>query len=198
MCRADEDDRREDEVGEEGRCAERGVGLSVQEEKQRGAAEEIDDDERRQRAERVHVVDPRKAARPSHSFTRPEPLGEDRRHREPRKREPGQRREDVEPDEDPHGQEHEDPDHERGQEDTPRRPASEDEHARADVAEREERRPQDEEGSLSLLVVADRELVEDGDDEPDRERSPEAPLVEADRVSDELTDGPVRQRHLLG
>jgi hypothetical protein len=191
VCRAEEDERGEDEVGEEGRRAERRVGLPVQEEEQRGAAEEVDDDEGRQRAEGVDVVDPREAARPSHSFTRAQALGKDRRHREAGEREPRQGREDVEPDEDPHRQEDEDADHERGQEDTPRRPELEDEHARADVAEREERCRQDEESALGLLAVADCVLVEDGDDEPDRKRPPEAPLVEANRVGDELTDGPV-------
>jgi hypothetical protein len=197
VCRAEEDDRREDEVREEGRCAEGRVGLPVQEEEQRGAAEEVDDDERRQRSECVDVVDPREAARPSHSFTRAQTLGENRRHREACEREPRQGREDVEPDEDPHRQEDEDADHERGQEDTPRRPELEDEHARADVAERKKGCPQDEEGALGPLAVADCVLVEGGDDEPDRKRPPEAPLVEANRVGDELTDGPVGRRDFV-
>ena len=74
------------------------------------------------------------------------------------------------------------------------RAPSEHEHARADEAEREQRSADDEERPLGGAVGPDGELVEDGDDEPEREHAPEPALVEPDRVGDELPDGPVGRR----
>ena len=78
-----------------------------------------------------------------------------------------------------------------------RRPPAQDEHARADVAEREQRGCQDEERPLGVPATADPDLAEDGDDEPESETREEAVPVEPDRVCDELTDGPVGRRNFL-
>ena len=197
MCRSQEDDRREHEVGEECGRPEGGVRLSVQEEEQRGAAEEEDDDEGGERPQRMHVVDSREAAGPPERVPGADLLVEHRRHRQPRERKPREGGQDEEPDEDADGQEDEGPDHERDQERTQRGPPAEDEQARADVAEREERRRQDEERPLRIPAAADRDLVEDGDHEPEREAREEVAPVEPDGVRDELADGAVGGRDLV-
>ena len=166
----------------------------MQEEEQRGAAEEEDDDERRERPQRMHVVDSRQAARPSEGVSEADLVVEHSRHRQPREREPRQGGQDEEPDEDADGQEDEGPDHERDEERTQRRSPTQDEQASADVAEREERRGQDEERPLRIPAAADADLVEDADHEPEREAREEAAPVEPDRVGDELADGPVGRR----
>ena len=169
----------------------------MQEEEQRGAAQEVDDDEGRERPQGMHVVHAREAAGPPQRVPEPNVAVEHRRHRQPRECEPHEGRQDEEPDEDADGQKDEGPDHERRQEGTQARPPAEDEQARADVAEREERRRQNEERPLHVTAAADRDLVEDGDDEAECEAGQETPLVEADRVRDELSDGPVGRRDFL-
>jgi hypothetical protein len=163
----------------------------MQEEEQRGAAEEVDDDEGRERSQGMHVVDARESARPPRRVPDSEVVVEHRRHREPGEREPGEGRQDEEPDEDADRQEDQGPDRECGQEGAQGRPPAQDEHARADVAEREQGRCQKKERPLHIPVTADPELAEDGDDEPEGETREEAVPVEADRVRDELADGPV-------
>jgi hypothetical protein len=165
--------------------------LPVQEEEQRGAAEEVHDDESRERAKGVHVVDARESARPPHRVSGSDVVVERRRHREPGEREPGEGRQDKEPDEDADGQEDQSPDHECGQEAAQSRSPAQDEHARADVAEREQGRRQEEERPLHIPATANPDLAEDGDDEPEGETREEAVSVEADRVRDELAYGPV-------
>ena len=166
----------------------------MQEEEQRGTAEEVDDDQRRQRPERVEVVGARKAAGSPQRRPGPHSLGNHRGHGEPGEGEPGQCGQDEEPDEQPHRQEDEDSHAEGGRVIAATRPPAEDEDARGDVADCEERSAQEEKGPLDGAVGPDRELVEDGDHEPEREPSPEAALVEPDRVGDELPDGPVGRR----
>lgn len=168
----------------------------MQEEEQRGAAEEEDDDECGECPQRMHVVDSREATRAPKSIPEASPAVEHRRHRQPCEREPREGGQDEEPDEDADGQEGEGPDHERDQERTQGRSPAEHEQARADVAEREERRRQDEERSLRIPPAADRDLIEDRDHEPEREAWEEVAPVEPDRVGDELTDGPVGRRDL--
>jgi hypothetical protein len=145
----------------------------------------------------VHVVDARESARPPQRVPSSDVVVEQGRHREPREREPGESRQDEEPDEDPDGHEDEDADHKCGQECAQARPPAQDEHARADVGEREERRCQGEERSLRIAATPDPDLAEDCDDEPERETGEEAVPVEADRVRDELTDGPVGRRDFV-
>jgi hypothetical protein len=166
----------------------------VQEEEQRGAAEEVDDDECRERAQGMQVVDARESARPPQRVPDSEVAVKHRRHREPGEREPGEGRQDEEPDEDADRQEDQGPDHECGQEGARGRPPTQDEHARADVAEREQGRCHGEKGSLHTPATADPDLAEDGDDEPEGETREEAVPVEADRVRDELADGTVGRR----
>jgi hypothetical protein len=168
----------------------------VQEEEQRGAAQEVDEDEGRERSERVDVVGARQATGPLERRARADATVDHRRHGEPGEGEPGQGGQDEEPDQEPHGQEDDGPDAECGQVDAPWRSPPEDEHAGFDVGQREERRAQREERRLGYLVAADRELVEGGDGEPERKTSPEAPLVEANRVGDELADRSVSRRDL--
>jgi len=169
----------------------------VQQEEQGGAAQEVDDDEGRQRPERVGVVDAGEPPRAPERLPGPHSLGDHRGHREPGEGEPGKGGQDEEPDEQADRQEDQDS-HSEGDQIVARRPAPpEDEHARSDEAEREERRAEDEQCPLSGPAGPDRELVEDGDDEPDREPAPEVPLVETDRVGDELTNGPVGRRDVV-
>jgi hypothetical protein len=169
----------------------------VQEEEQRGAAQEVDEDEGRERPEGMKVVDAREAARPPQPVPSPAVAVEQRRHREPGEREPGESRQDEEPDEDPDRQEDQGPDRECGQEGAQRGPPAQDEDAGADVTEREEGRCQDEKRPLRLLATADPDLAEDGNDEPESEAGEEAVSVEADRVRDELADGPVGRRDFV-
>ena len=163
----------------------------MQEEEQRGTAEEVDDDQRRQCPERVEVVGAGKPTGSPERLAGPHSLGDHRGHGQPGEGEPGERGQDEEPDEQPHRQEDENPDAEGGHVIAASGPPSEDEHAGGDVADREERSAEEEQRPLSRAVGSDRELVEDGDDEPEREPTPEPTLVEPDRVGDELTDGPV-------
>ena len=168
----------------------------MQEEEQRRPAEEVDDDEGRERPECVDVVGGGKTAGAPERFPQPGILVQSGRHCEAGEGKPGERRQDEEPDEQPDREEDEDPEHEGGQEAAAGRPPPENEHTGGDVAEREERGTEDQQRSLRLSRDPDRELVEDGDDEPDREYAPEPPLVEPDRVGDELTDGALRGRDL--
>ena len=169
----------------------------MQEEQQGAAAQEVDDHEGRQRPERVGVVGAGEPPRAPERLPGPDSLGDHRGHREPGEGEPGEGRQDEEPDEQAHRQEDQDSYTEGGQIIAPRRTPPEDEHARSDEAEREERCAQDEQCPLSGPAGPDRELVEDGDDEPEREPAPEVPLVETDRVGDELTNGPVGRRDVV-
>ena len=166
----------------------------MQEEEQRGTAEEVDDDQRRQRPERMEVVGAGKPTGSSQRLPGPHSLGNHRGHGEPGKGEPRECGQDEEPDEQPHRQEDEDSHTEGGHVIAATRLPAEDEHACGDVADREDRSAQEEESPLDGAVRSDRELVEDGDDEPQREPTPEPSLVEPDRVGDELPDGPVGRR----
>ena len=170
----------------------------MQEEEQRGTAQEVDDDERRQRPERVEVVGAGEPSGAPERLPGPHSLGDHRGHGQPGEGEPGEGGQDEEPDEQAHGQEDEDSHSERRQVVATSRPPPEDEHAGGDVAEREERSAEDEQRPLSGAVGPDRELVEDGDDEPEREPAPEPALVEPDRVGDELPDSPVGRRDAAG
>jgi hypothetical protein len=146
----------------------------------------------------MQVVDARESARPPQRVPSSHVVVEQRRHREPRERQPGESGQHEEPDEDPDGQEDQGADRECGQEGAQGRPPVQDEHARADVAEREERRCQGEERPLRIPATPDPDLAEDGDDEPERETREEAVPVEADRVRNELADGPVDRRDFVG
>ena len=121
----------------------------------------------------------------------PDSLGDHRGHGEPGEGEPGQGGQDEEPDEQAHRQEDQDSHSERGHVVAESGPPPEDENARRDVADREERSAEDEQGPLGGAVGSDRELIDGRDHEPEREHAPEAPLVEPDRVGDELPDGSV-------
>jgi hypothetical protein len=166
----------------------------VQEEEQGAAAQEVNDDEGRQCPERVDVVGAGEPPRAPEGLPEACSLGDHRGHREPGEGEPGKGGQDEEPDEQAHRQEDQDSYSEGGQIVARRRTPPEDEHARSDVAEREERCAEDEQRPLSGPAGPDRELVEDGDDEPEREPAPEPALVEPDRVSNELPDSPVGRR----
>ena len=163
----------------------------MQEEEQRGAAQEVNDDEGREGRERVDVVGAGEPPGAPERFPRPHSLGDHGGHGEPGEGEPGEGGQDEEPDEQADGQEDQNSDSEGRQIVAARRSPSEDEHAGGDEAEREQRGADDEQRALGGPVGPDGELVEDGDDEPEREHAPEPALVEPDRVGDELPDGPV-------
>ena len=121
----------------------------MQQEEQGGAAQEVDDDEGRQRPERVGVVGAGEPPRAPERLPGPHSLRDHRWHREPGEGEPGKGGQDEEPDEQAHRQEDQDPHSEGGQIVAPRRAPPEDEHARSDEAEREERRAEDKQCPLS-------------------------------------------------
>jgi hypothetical protein len=115
-------------------------------------------------------------------------LEEGRGNREPGEGEPGERGQDEDPDEKANRQKDEDADPEGGEECPARRPLPRREHAGADVGECEQRSRKDEQRRLDLRPLADRKLVERGDDRTEREGAPEMPPVEPDRLGHELTD----------
>src|SRR5579859_1064475 len=181
--RAEEQDRLEDEAGEEGRDVHRLLARAVQERSQQHLREEDDEQQRPQRAERMHVV---RAGELEPALERPaqrQPLVDDRRHRETEGREPEEAREDRQRREAGCG--------ERAKEELPRRPRADDEHAGTDVGRRGQQDPARDDGrepGMEAGVVAG-----DGDRgraDPERERAPEVPAVEADRLGDELPDRP--------
>ena len=169
----------------------------MQEEEQGAAAQEVDDDEGRQRPERVDVVGAGEPPRAPERLPGPHSLGDHRRNREPGEGEPDKGGQDEEPDEQADRQEDQDSYSEGDQIVAPRRAPPEDEHACSDVAESEERCSQDEQRPLSGPAGPDRELVEDGDDEPEHEPAPEPALIEPDRVCDQLADSSVGRRDLV-
>ncbi len=168
----------------------------MQEEEQRATADEVDDDERRQRPERVHVVRTREAAGFSQRIPDASALQERRGNREPREGEPGQRRQDEDPDEHANRQEDDDADRESGQERPARRTRLGSQRASADVGQREERSGDDEQRALHLGPVADRELVESRHDDAEHERRKEPAPVEPDRLGHELANRAVGGREL--
>ena len=163
----------------------------MEEQEERAPAEEVDDEERREAPERVNVVGPREPARPAERGPDAEPFEQCRRNGEADEGEPRDRGQDVEPDEDADRQEDDHADDEGPRHGAPRRALPRRERAGPDVGEREEGRSDREQDPLRLRALPDGELIEDRDDEPERERGPEPPAVEADRVGDELADGPV-------
>jgi len=110
------------------------------------------------------------------------------RHREPEHRQPGDCRQDEEPDEQPHRQEDEHSDAEGVEHRRPRNALTYGEPAGTDVGEGEEGSGEDEQARLHRPVGAHCELVEYGDRKAERERAPETPAVEPDRIRDQLSD----------
>ena len=155
----------------------------MQEEEQGAAAQEVNDDEGRQRPERVDVVGAGETPRTPERLPGPHSLSDHRGNREPGEGEPDKGRQDEEPDEQADRQEDQDSYSEGDEIVAPRRAPPEDEHARSDVAESEERCSQDEQRPLSGPAGTDRELVEDGDDQPEHKPAPEPALIEPDRVA---------------
>jgi hypothetical protein len=120
----------------------------VQEEEQGAPAQEVDDDKGRQRPERVDVVGGGEPTRAPERFPRPDSLRDHRGYGQPGEGEPGEGGQDEEPDEQAHRQEDEDSHSEGGQIVATGRAPSEDEHAGADEAEREQRSADDEQRPL--------------------------------------------------
>jgi hypothetical protein len=170
----------------------------VQEQQQRAAPDEVDDHQRGQRSERVDEAGLREKRPPPHGFPDAPPLEQCGGHREPGECQPGNGRQDEEPDQHRDREEDDDPDHERGEDVPAARALARRQEAGPDVGEREERRGDDEHARLGRRLLAERDLVEGRNDEPERERAPEAGPVEPDRLSHELTDGALRGRGILG
>ena len=168
----------------------------MQQEQQGAAADEVEDDERRERSERVDVVGGRELTAAPQRLAEAAAFEQRSRDREPSEREPRDCRQDVQPDERRNRQEDDDADRKRGQERSARVPLPGRDRAGADVREREERRGEDEQGCLHRPALAERELVEGRHDQAKRERGPEPPAEEPDRLGHELADGSVRGREL--
>ena len=187
---AEEEERRDHEAGEEGGDLDGGLAGPAEQEEEDGLAEEDDDHERRERAERVDVVGARQLDRAPEGRAKAAPLEEDGRHGEPEEREPREPRKDERARQQRHRGEDEHPGRERAGE----RAAPlllRDEDAGGDVGDRHEHRPRRDEDEEPLEPVKRRERDdEDRGRHAERERGPEAPPVEANRLGDELSDRP--------
>ncbi len=80
----------------------------MQKEQEGAPADEEEDDERRKRSECVDVVPTGEPGGAAHRLDHAQALEERNRHREPCEGKPRERRQDVDPDEECHGQEDED------------------------------------------------------------------------------------------
>ena len=92
QCRAEEDDRREHEIGEEHGDRDRVVGLRAQQALEQDAREVEEDDERRRGRRGRGVVGPRGRERATERGQRPAALGDDRRDDVADEREPARAR----------------------------------------------------------------------------------------------------------
>lgn len=130
---AEEDQRRDDEVGDERGNARRGVRLPVQEQQQHHARDEVDDAECAEGSERVHVVRERELSRTDERRPAADPLDQDNRYGEPEQRKPRERRKHEEANERRHRREHDEPDQQpRGERPWRPAPRSDEQHG-ADV-----------------------------------------------------------------
>lgn len=139
----------------------------------------------------MHVVGAREAAALPQCLPDAAALQQRGGNREPGVREPRKRGQDEDPDEQADRQEDDDAEGERGQERPARGTRPGRERTGADVGEREGGSGENEQRRLNLRLLADGELVERGDDRPERERGEEAAPVEPDRLGDELADSTV-------
>jgi hypothetical protein len=144
----------------------------------------------------VHVVGPGEATAPPQRIPDAAALEQRGGNREPGEGEPRERGQDEDPDEHADRQEDDDADREGGKERPARGPHPGREHTAPDVGESKERSTEDEQRRLELRPLADRELVERGNDRPEPERGKEPAPVEPNRLGHELADRPVRGREL--
>ena len=157
---AEEDQRRDDEVGDERGDARCGVGLPMEEQEQHHARDEVDDAERAEGSERVHVVREREPSRADERRPRADPLDENDRDSEPEQRQPRERRKHEEADERGHRREHDEPDQERSEKCARRAAPGRDEQDGADVGGRQQRRPCPEDQRLRRQRAAGGYLVD--------------------------------------
>ena len=191
--RAEVEQRRENEVGQEDGDAFGLVGLVAQQEAEAEPREEIDDRERRQRSERVRVVGTAQAESALDRRAWSGSFQQRDRNGKPNEREPGEA-EQREP------RQHERGGQEDGRADRDRRqpvaPAKRDrgrEANRGRVGEREERREEGEHDDGDRDLRSECELIRDRQGDSEQEPKPEPAPVEADRLGDELAN-----RALLG
>lgn len=191
---AEEDQRRDDKVGDERGNARLSVRLPVQEQQQHHARDEVDDAERAEGSERVHVVRERELSRTDKRRPRADPFDHDDRNGEPEQRKPRERRKHEEAEERGHRRKHDEPEQQRRDE-CARRPAprSDEQHG-ADVRRGQQGRRCPEDQRLGRQRVAGGHLVDRRHRQAECERRPEAVPVEADRLRDHLADGPELRR----
>jgi hypothetical protein len=183
---AEEQQRREHEVGEEHGNADGVVGLRAEHEGERDAGHPEEQDQRRQRAGRVDVVGAAEPHRTANRRPHPRPLDERHRHDEPGEAEPCHGGE-GEPGEEERGRhEHHRADEHRDPPAAPR-PVGHRERGRHGVPQREHRREGDQHEHTAERVQVERELVGDRERKTQHQRRPETPPVEPDRLGDELT-----------
>ncbi len=187
--RAEEEERREDEVGERDGDADRVLRLRLQQRDEPDPRDEEDDDERGERAQRVDVVGSAELPRAPERVERPSRLDDRDRHDEPDEREIRDGEEREPGDEQRDGREHRRPQRDGDREAPRRRPGAGGEHARGGVGGREAGRGRGEDGRPPAGGVSERELVEDEERQAERERRPETPAVEPNRLGDDLSHG---------
>jgi hypothetical protein len=146
----------------------------------------------------VHIVGARETAASPQRLPDAAALEERGGNREPGKREPRERGQDEDPDEKADRQEDDDPDREGGKEGPAPRARLRREHTGPDVGEREDRSAEDEQRCLDLRPLADRKLVERGNDRPEPERGEKPAPVEPNRLGHELADRAVSGANLEG
>jgi hypothetical protein len=149
----------------------------------------------------VHVVGAAELEPTPERLTEPQALVQRRGDCEAEQREPGETREHGRPDERREREEDDEPDGEGGDQSGTRRPLRRRDVARRDEGERDQGRERPQQERADEPVAVDRELVADCERQAERKREPEMPLVEADRLGDQLPDRPAvrgeRRRHLF-
>ena len=142
----------------------------------------------------MHVVDTSQGETAPQRASERRPLEHRRGHAQPDEREPENACKREPGEQERRRDEHERPGAERDDPGPQRRLATADELRRVGKREREERRGEDERRRRRLPPEAQRRLVRDRDDEPERQRPREVGPVEADRLGDELADrAPLRR-----
>lgn len=142
---AEEDERRDDKIGDERGDARRGVCLPVEEQQQHHPRDEVNDAERAEGSKLVHVVGERELPGTNERGATADPFDQGNGNGEPEQRKPCERRKHEEAYECRHRCEHDDP-HQQRRDQRPRRPASRrDEEDGADVRGGQQRcsRPED-------------------------------------------------------
>jgi hypothetical protein len=136
----------------------------------------------------VDVVGNAELAAADERFAESTPFDHRRGHREADEREPRDRGKHEHAHQERHGKEDEQAYGESNERRSARQPSSGGERAGSHVRRREERRAEPDDNGLGVDRLAERQLLDHGDAEPERKRSPEPFPVEPDRLRHDLAD----------